>query len=108
MGEYAFTDGHPRMLGLLENMSYLTCPECKAHIEVFGPSQAVETARQAGVDRLGSLPLDPDLAVMCDRGKVEEYRLEAFENVVDKILEMEPAKLSDEVGSQARASRFAV
>jgi Mrp family chromosome partitioning ATPase len=103
----AVTIGVP-MLGLLENMSYLTCPECNAHIEVFGPSQAVETARQVGLDRLGSLPLDPDLAVMCDRGQVEEYRLEAFETMVDRILEMEPARLSDKVSSKAHASRFAV
>ncbi len=39
---------------------------------------------------------------------MEEYRLEAFETIVDKILEMEPAKLSDEVSSQARASSFEV
>ena len=96
------------MLGLVENMSCLTCPMCQTRIEAYGPSQATETARQVGLDMLGSLPLDPDLAVMCDRGKVEEYRLEAFETIVDSILEMEPAKLSDEVSSQARASSFEV
>jgi Mrp family chromosome partitioning ATPase len=103
----ATTIGIP-MLGLIENMSYLDCPECHAHIEVFGPSQTVETARQAGLDRLGNLPLDPDLAVMCDRGKVEEYRREVFESIVDQILELEPARLPEEVRAKAQASRFAV
>jgi hypothetical protein len=88
------------ILGLLEKMSYLICPECESRIEVYGPSRADKTARQAGIGMLGNLPLDPNLAVMCDQGKVEEYRLDAFEVVVDKILEMESVKISDEVGSE--------
>jgi hypothetical protein len=84
------------ILGLLENMSYLICPDCEARIEVYGPSRANETARQVGLEMLGHLPLDPDLAVMCDQGKVEDYRLGAFEAVVDKILDMESVRISNE------------
>jgi Mrp family chromosome partitioning ATPase len=96
------------MLGLVENMSYLTCPECQAHIEVYGPSRATDTARQVGLDLLGTLPLDPDLAVKCDRGTVEEYRLEDFETIVDRILEMEPARISKKAGSNVGTSSWAV
>jgi Mrp family chromosome partitioning ATPase len=75
------------ILGLVENMSYVVCPRCGAHIEAYGPSQAEDTARRAGLSLLGSLPLDPGLAVMCDEGRVEDYRSEAFESIVDRILE---------------------
>jgi Mrp family chromosome partitioning ATPase len=96
------------ILGLLENMSYLICPDCEARIEVYGPSRAEDTARRAGLPMLGSMPLDPQLAVMCDQGKVEAYRLEAFESIVDRILEAESLKISEKVGSEARTGTFAV
>ena len=74
------------IVGLVENMSYLICPRCGARIEAYGPSRAEDTARRCGLPLLGRLPLDPDLAVLCDEGKVEDYRSEAFESVVDTIL----------------------
>jgi hypothetical protein len=96
------------IIGLLENMSYLICPDCEKRIEVYGPSRAEETARQAGLPMLGNLPLDPKLAVMCDEGNVEQYQLDAFEKVVDKILEADAVKTSDKVGAEAQTSTFAV
>jgi Mrp family chromosome partitioning ATPase len=77
-----------RLLGLVENMSYVECPACGARIEPFGPSRAETTARQAGVGLLGRIPLDPRLAVMCDAGRIEEYREAEFENVVDQVLQL--------------------
>jgi len=66
------------IIGLLENMSYVQCPDCGRQIEAFGPSRAEETARALGVPLLGRIPLDPELARRCDSGEVESYPVDAF------------------------------
>ena len=74
------------LVGLIENMSYTICPECGHRIQIFGPSRAQETALQTNMPLLGSLPLDPDLAILCDQGKAEDYLSEDFEHIADKVL----------------------
>jgi Mrp family chromosome partitioning ATPase len=59
------------VLGLVENMSYVSCPSCGERIEVFGPSHLAETAEAYGLDVLGQLPMDPRIAGMCDAGTLE-------------------------------------
>lgn len=61
------------ILGLVENMTYATCPRCGEKLRVFGPSQGERVAQETGVPLLGELPLDPHLAELCDRGQVEQY-----------------------------------
>ncbi|RKX78991.1 MAG: ATP-binding protein [Spirochaetes bacterium] len=73
------------ILGLIENMSYLHCPECGERIEVFGSSQAMQTATKMGVPLLGQLPLDPELAHYCDTGTIEVYSIEFFQSIADRI-----------------------
>jgi Mrp family chromosome partitioning ATPase len=79
------------ILGLVENMSYATCPECGARIEIFGPSQAAYTATQLGVPLLGRIPLDPELSHDCDVGQIETYDAEAFEPIAEQLVERMPA-----------------
>lgn len=78
------------ILGLVENMSYVTCPKCGEKIAVFGPSRAMETAIQLGLPLLGRLPLDPQLARHCDSGAVETYAVELFEPIAQKVVERIP------------------
>ena len=59
------------VLGLVENMSYVVCPDCGKAIEVFGKSHIDETAAQFGYDVLGKLPIDYRLAALCDKGAIE-------------------------------------
>ena len=59
------------VLGIVENMSYLTCPDCGRRIEPFGPSHLEETAALYGINVLGRLPIDPSAAAMCDAGALE-------------------------------------
>ncbi|MCH3943529.1 MAG: Mrp/NBP35 family ATP-binding protein [Atopobiaceae bacterium] len=59
------------ILGLVENMSYATCPKCGERIEVFGPSHVDETAEGFCLDVLGKLPIAPAIAGMCDSGTLE-------------------------------------
>jgi Mrp family chromosome partitioning ATPase len=80
------------ILGLVENMSYVICPDCGRRIEVFGPSQAELTAARLGIPMLGNLPLDPDLAARCDAGQVEDYPATEFEPIVERIMERVPAE----------------
>jgi Mrp family chromosome partitioning ATPase len=78
------------LLGLVENMSYAVCPECGKKIEVFGPSQAEQTARYIGVPLLGRLPVDPELAMACDAGQIEAYPAEAFVGIAQQIVMLMP------------------
>ncbi len=82
-----------RLLGLIENMSYTICPECGHHIEIFGPSRAQQTALQSNVTLLGSLPLDPQIAVMCDEGRAEEVQNDNFELIAEKVLYLSGVEL---------------
>jgi Mrp family chromosome partitioning ATPase len=80
------------ILGLVENMSYVTCPDCGRRIEIFGPSQAELTAARLGIPMLGNLPLDPDLATRGDAGKIEDYPATEFEPIAQRIIERVPAQ----------------
>ena len=59
------------VLGIIENMSYVTCPDCGKKIEVFGHSKLDEVAEQYGLKVLGRMPIDPVLAAACDAGTLE-------------------------------------
>ena len=61
------------VLALVENMSYVECPDCGKKIEVFGPSHAEEIAAQYGIPVTAKLPINPKLAGACDKGMIELY-----------------------------------
>jgi Mrp family chromosome partitioning ATPase len=83
------------ILGLIENMSYFQCPDTGKRYEVFGPSHAEETARQIGIPLLGRLAIDPEIARLCDAGRVEEYPAEAFAPIArDLAARASPARRS--------------
>jgi len=60
------------VLGLVENLSYVACPDCGRKIEVFGPSKLPEVAAGYGLPVLGRLPIDPALAAAADEGRIEQ------------------------------------
>ena len=59
------------ILGLVENMSYVECPDCGKQIKVFGESHIDEIAAEYAVPVLAKIPMDPTLAAACDAGKIE-------------------------------------
>ena len=73
------------IIGLVENMSYVQCPDCGRKIEVFGPGSAEETAKAMGVPLLGRVPLDPELARSCDEGQIESYPGNVFEPIAAAV-----------------------
>ncbi len=73
------------VLGLVENMSYVVCPDCGKHLEVFGKSRIDETAEQFNYDVLGKLPIDYRLAALCDKGAIELCEETYLSEAADKI-----------------------
>ncbi len=73
------------ILGLVENMSYLTCPHCGEAIKVFGEPQGEKLAKQLGISFLGSVPVDPAVARLSDHGQIEDYSAEVFQTVADEL-----------------------
>jgi Mrp family chromosome partitioning ATPase len=74
-----------KILGLIENMSFLVCPHCGERIEVFGPSKALDAAKKAGIPYLGAVPIDPEIAKLADEGKIEDYANPLFEDVTRAV-----------------------
>jgi len=75
------------VLGLVENMAYITCPGCGSRIPLFGPSRADAAAEDAGVSLLASIPVDPRLSAVCDSGGIESYQDNPFDDLVPRIAE---------------------
>jgi Mrp family chromosome partitioning ATPase len=75
-----------RILGVVENMSYLYLEDSKQRMEVFGPSRGEELALAAGAPLLAEIPIDPGLAKTCDEGRIEEYSSEIGEQIVNNLL----------------------
>lgn len=59
---------HVPVLGLIENMAYITCPHCDKRIEPYGPSKLAETAAAFNLKPLGQLPMDATFAQIADKG----------------------------------------
>lgn len=73
------------VLGIVENMSYFTCPDCGKEIPVFGPSKIEEVAAEYGLEVLGRLPIDPKLAAACDRGMIELFEGDWLDEAAGKL-----------------------
>ena len=61
------------ILGIVENMSYATCPKCGEIINIFGASHIEEIAKQYNIEVLGKIPMEPRLAAACDAGMIELF-----------------------------------
>jgi Mrp family chromosome partitioning ATPase len=75
------------ILGLIENMSYVTCPDCGRRIELFGNSKGQEASNAANIEFLGSIPVSPVISQLCDEGKIEEYVSPEFAGITQRLIE---------------------
>ena len=73
------------ILGVVENMSYFYVPEIDKRIELFGRGRGEEMARAARAPLLGQLPIDPELAKLCDEGNIERYSSDAFTSMAQAL-----------------------
>ena len=76
------------VLGLVENMSYVLCPDCGKKIEIFGKSHAGEIADKYGMKVLGSLPFDPKLAAEVDTGRIEANDCRGLDGIAEVLKTM--------------------
>jgi hydrogenase maturation protease len=81
------------ILGIVENMSYFYVPETKKKYELFGESKGESLAKAAQAPLLGQLPIDPELARLCDNGNIEQYSAES----VDKLGKALQASLENNI-----------
>lgn len=76
------------ILGLVENMSYITCPDCGRKISVFGESHLEQTAAEYGLPVLGKMPVAPEVAALCDNGLLETFTGDWLDGAMKKIEQM--------------------
>ena len=74
------------ILGLVENMSYLECPDCGKKISVFGESHIDEIAKEYDLPVLAKLPIDPKVAEHVDNGTIEYLERDWFDAAAEKVL----------------------
>ena len=75
------------VLGLVENMSYVKCPDCGKEIKVFGDSHIEEVAEKFGYDLLARIPIDSKLSALVDRGMIELMENDYMDAAAAKIME---------------------
>jgi Mrp family chromosome partitioning ATPase len=81
------------ILGVVENMSYLYIPEIDKKMEIFGKSRGDEMADAAGAPLLARIPIDPELARLCDEGNVERYAGKTVAEMADSLEKITALKL---------------
>ena len=75
-----------KVLGLVENMSFFTCPACGKRLEIFGPSRVDELAARHHIPVACRLPINPAFAAAVDRGAVESLECPDLAPLVDALL----------------------
>lgn len=76
------------VIGIVENMSYVKCPDCGKELHIFGEGKTEEAAKQFGIPLLAKMPLDPALASQCDKGLIELFEgdyLDAAADALEKL-----------------------
>ncbi len=87
------------ILGVIENMSYLYVPEIDKKVELFGRSRGEEMAHAAAAPLLGQLPIDPELAKLCDEGNIERYDAEMITRLGESLSRATTAGAGEETKS---------
>jgi hydrogenase maturation protease len=78
------------IIGVVENMSYLYLPELDRKMEIFGPSNGAALAAATAAPLIARIPIDPALAALCDRGQIEDYSGDIFNELGNGVLVAAP------------------
>ena len=73
------------IIGIVENMSYIVCPDCGKKIHIFGEEKINKVASKHGYELLGNLPMDGKLAALCDKGIIELMENDFLDKAADTI-----------------------
>ncbi|MEA4893412.1 MAG: Mrp/NBP35 family ATP-binding protein [Peptococcaceae bacterium] len=74
------------VLGVVENMSFVKCPDCGKEIQIFGESHIHQIAARHGLEVLARIPVDRRIAEACDQGQVEDLKVPDLEKLTERIL----------------------
>ena len=75
------------IVGLVENMSYLLCPDCGREIPLFGQGRTQAAADAHHLPLLARMPIDPALAQLTDEGRIEDHQSQCLTPVIESILQ---------------------
>ena len=75
------------VLGIVENLSYFKCPDCGKIHEIFGKSNVDSVAADFGIPVTVRLPIDPDMAALCDKGEAHKLKAQDIEDKFDALTE---------------------
>ena len=73
------------IVGLVENMSYVLCPDCGKQHAIFGESHIEAIAAKHGIPNTAKLPIDPAIAAACDAGRIEDVQGDWLSSLADAI-----------------------
>ena len=73
------------IIGLVENMSYVKCPDCGREINVFGKSKAEEVCKEYGIELIGRMPIDEKLSSLVDHGVIELMDNDYLDSAADSV-----------------------
>ncbi len=73
------------VLGLIENMSYILCPDCEKRIDLFSGKGTEEIAKKMRLPLLAQMPMDPHLAKLCDEGEIERVNRPYMDAVINEL-----------------------
>lgn len=80
------------VIGLVENMSYVKCPDCGKEIKIFGESHIEEIANKYGYPLLAKMPIDPSLASLVDAGEIEKMDVNYLDNAIEVLKKVKNVK----------------
>ncbi len=73
------------IIGIVENKSYFECPDCGKKHYIFGESHIEEVAKQFHIEHIARLAIEPQLAKLCDKGKIEEFQVDWLDKMFHVI-----------------------
>ncbi len=84
------------VIGVVENMSYVQCPDCGKKIMIYGESKTAKIAAEQGLPLLAQMPIDPQLASLCDAGKIQDFQGDWLDRAIQAIEEFENFDLEED------------
>ncbi len=77
------------VLGIVENMSYIKCPDCNKKVYLYGEHKNDKTYEELGIEKVAELPIDPNLTTLIDEGRVEDYETDLMDRIVEILNSIE-------------------
>ncbi len=76
------------VIGIVQNMSYVSCPDCGKKIYIYGERNIMDLAESLMIPSFAELPIEPEMAVMCDEGRAEDIKIPDIKGIISAIEEL--------------------